>query len=346
MQSPPKQFLFDRLTADYVEQIAAENSTQVLEELGLRCRRNGSVKGRCPIHDGDNKSSFSFYPKKKIWWCWTNHCHEKYGCGLIGLIRSIQECTFSEAVQFLVDLLKIDLSKANLAEIERSKFIGRKRRIKTLDRVYDSKILDNFKNTHTPMFLGLGFRPNTLREFRTFVSTNEGKSLFGRECIPIFDVQDRLVGIGGKTATPSEFNRKWLYFPEGFALKRHLFCFNKAKPHIQETGVAILVEDCLSAMRLWESGIRNVVSTFSNKISLEQIKLLTACGTKKIIILFDPDKGGDAGVESVLNHCKLFFQIEDWRHLIDKDPKNIPVNKLRETIGKRLLQEKCIQKLF
>lgn len=320
---------------------ANAESTKLLTSLEFKVKNNGSVICACPIHGGDNPLGFSYDNRRKVWSCWTHNCHEKYGRDLIGLVRGIKGVPFEEACKYIINVLKIKIDAVGDDDLERKMFIDRQsqKRLNTSSwGFYDNKILTGLDH-NVEFFSKRGFNYETLKTFQAFFCSDNKKPFYGRACFPIRDWEEKIVGFTGrKTEIINYHDVKWLHFPKEIKISTQLFGIDKSKNYIKDSGVAIVVEGPLDLLRLWEAGIHNVVATFSNKISNDQIKLLKKFGCKTIIIMYDLDEGGEKGRENIINKCRLFFNVMDFRPKLQTDPGKSTVEFLQTNIAPQIIQ--------
>lgn len=115
--------------------------------------------------------------------------------------------------------------------------------------------------------------------------------------IPHFDMNNRLVGVRGRTLSdeeatlygkyrPLKINQQWL----NHSLGMNLYGLNWNKDNIQKLGKAIIVESEKSVLQYasyfgWDNNI--TVACCGSNISLYQIEMLKQCGAKEIIVALD-----------------------------------------------------------
>lgn len=333
MKPKKRESHYEQYEIDFINEMANENSDIILEDLGFSPRRNGDLQCACPIHDGDNRNGFSFKKNLGSWKCWTNKCHEKYGSTLIGLVIGMKKIPFPKAMDYIVELLQLNLDTLDPSEVEIKSFIGKQRKKEILvEKIYNSEILRG-QSHEVPELFDFGFSPEILQKFQIFISREQGKKLYGRITVPIFNSNRQLIGFGGKRTDLIKDNPiKWLYVPDEIALTKNLFAAHFAYEYILSTKTVVIVESMLDAVKCHQSGITNCISTFSANISEDHIKILLGLGVKKIINLFDPDKGGESGTKILEKNASKFFKIYDIRSIISKDPSKLEESFLRENV--------------
>ncbi|KKS81091.1 MAG: primase protein, partial [Parcubacteria group bacterium GW2011_GWD2_43_10] len=83
-----------------------------------------------------------------------------------------------------------------------------------------------------------------------------------RLLFPIFDVQDRAVGFGGRTLDPNAKEAKYINSPQTAIYNKSfvLYNLNQAKSFIKDSGYAVVVEGYMDVISSWQAGIKNIVA--------------------------------------------------------------------------------------
>ena len=125
----------------------------------------------------------------------------------------------------------------------------------------------------------------------------------GRIIFPIFDLNHRIIGFGGRIL--DESLPKYINTPETPIYHKgyQLYGLDSAYASIRENGLAIIVEGYMDTLVLRQHGISNVVATLGTALTSNQIRRLKGY-TKDVIVLFDPD---DAGRKAALKSFPLFL---------------------------------------
>jgi len=123
--------------------------------------------------------------------------------------------------------------------------------------------------------------------------------------IPIWDVNNNFIGIGGRTMM-SEEQRKSFGYPKyknsEYAKAHHLFGLNYAKQAIREKNAAIVAEGYLDVISSHQAGLTNVVATLGTYLSPTQTMLLSRY-SENIKVLFDNDEAGQRASEKFIKRC-------------------------------------------
>jgi len=125
-----------------------------------------------------------------------------------------------------------------------------------------------------------------------------------RIIFPIFDLQQRVVGFGGRLL--GEGLPKYMNSSESEIYHKGeiLYGLPVAKRYILERDCVIIVEGYFDLLTLHQFGLKNSVATLGTALTQNQIYLLKRW-TKNIILLFDPDQ---AGTKAALRTLPLFLE--------------------------------------
>ena len=121
----------------------------------------------------------------------------------------------------------------------------------------------------------------------------------GRVIFPIFDMEGRVAGFGGRVLDNSL--PKYLNTPETpvFHKGELLYGLNTAFTNIRETGRVIIVEGYTDVLALNRHGFHEAVATLGTALTQSHIRKLKGF-TKEIIVVFDSDAAGkNAAIKSL-----------------------------------------------
>jgi DNA primase len=270
--------------------------------------------GLCPFHD-DNSPSMSVSPEKQIFTCFV--------CGVSGnvfsFVMAYDNLEFPEAVKVVATKIGYDLkfdvrsSKRNNAHYDAmdiaNKFyvnnlkseIG-KTAIKYLnERNINDEIINEFSigvagadNNLSKLLLGKGYDERVILDLGL---ANKGDDLFdvfrNRITFPINNEKGEVVAFSARIYK-SEDTSKYINSKETIIFKKGhiLFNYDKAKNNCLKTRTVILVEGQMDAIRIYASGIKNVVATLGTALTKEQIGLLKKLNSQ-VILLMDNDEAGE-----------------------------------------------------
>ena len=126
----------------------------------------------------------------------------------------------------------------------------------------------------------------------------------GRLMFPIVDVQERVVGFGGRLLESVPDSPKYLNSPETpvFSKSRVLYGLNKARRFVQESDLLVVVEGYTDVVACHQAGIGFVAATLGTSLTEEHVRMVRRYA-KNVVLSFDAD---EAGVKAALRAAELF----------------------------------------
>ncbi len=114
-----------------------------------------------------------------------------------------------------------------------------------------------------------------------------------RVIFPIHSFSGRVLGFGGRILQNNLKIAKYLNSPESeiYHKSQVLYGLFQAKSHITKEDNCFLVEGYMDVISLYQSGIKNVVSSSGTSLTVEQIRLIKRL-TNNVTILYDGDSAG------------------------------------------------------
>jgi len=326
--------------------IAIQHVDQIYEYFGISKSYKNEIliKSVCPIHGGDNPTALNMYYNgdyKIHYKCRTQQCESIFGNGFIGFIKGCisrhkyswekegdKTATFTEAVEFLLKFLNQEFNslKAETVSIEKMKFgslvntLSQKeaRGLGITQEEYRKKI-----EVPAQYYLKRGFSKEVLEEYDVGYCNNPRKPMHQRAVVPIYDNDHQyIVGCTGRSIfdkcpecnhyhEPSSRCKhfpKWLH-SKGFQKEKWLYNYWRAKKHIIDTGVAILVESPGNVWRLSEAGIHNAVAIFGTAFNTDQKHLLDESGALSLVCLMDNDEAGQRAAKKIEEVCGRLYRL-------------------------------------
>ena len=268
----------------------------------------------CPFHD-DHNPSMSVSEEKGIFTCFV--CH-KTG-NVFSFVQDFENVSFIEAVKIVAEKIGITLSEGiktvskydkhyeamNLAikyyqNTLRSKD-GSEARKYLQDRNINDEIIDEFEIGFSPnidvlsnLLTSKGIDENILLDTGL---VNQGVKLYdvfkNRITFPIHNSSGKPVGISARIYKQSD-EAKYVNTKETVIFKKGeiLFNYHRAINEAKKLKTLIIVEGQMDAIRLYASGIKNVVATMGTALTKEHIKLLKKLNVK-IVLCMDNDSAGE-----------------------------------------------------
>jgi len=283
------------------------------------------------------------------WKCRTHQCEKVFKGSIIGFVRGLlsnkkhqwsedgdKACSFKETIDFVTKFLKKDLKDINISKISRNKsrftnavgHINNNVKINTANCLTRDKIRPLLQ-IPAQYYLDRGFTKEIIDKYDVGLCTNPAREMHNRVVVPIYDMDyEYMIGCSGRSIfekckecscfhSPDEScpedNKKYLYskwkHSANFKSQNCLYNFWFAKKHIQETGVAILVESPGNVWKLEENNIHNSVAVFGANLSDRQKILLDASGAMNLIILMDNDEAGKKAAVNIVDKCKNTYRL-------------------------------------
>jgi 5S rRNA maturation endonuclease (ribonuclease M5) len=178
-------------------------------------------------------------------------------------------------------------------------------------------------------YIERGYTESILNRYDVGLCLTKGKEMYGRIVVPVYDNEYKhMIGCTGRSIfakcdackcyhnssyrCPDKINQwkysKWKH-SFGFKSQANLYNYWFAKKHIEQTGMAILVEGPGNVWKLEENGIHNSVAMFGSNLSDKQLSLLNEAKTNTIIVLTDSDDAGQQAKKNIITKCENIYKI-------------------------------------
>jgi DNA primase len=149
-----------------------------------------------------------------------------------------------------------------------------------------------------------GFREDELRASGLFGGGEDGpmRDRFRQRLMfPICNDYGEVIAFSGRVLPPSEDPAKYVNSPETplFTKGRALFGLHKARRPLADAGLAVVCEGQLDLIRVFESGMENVVAPQGTAFTPAQARLLKRY-VDSAVLCFDSDRAGRTAVERSL----------------------------------------------
>lgn len=334
---------------ELIEEIRSRNDIVDVISGYVRLQKKGSTYfGLCPFHN-EKTPSFSVSPGKQMYYC--------FGCGAGGnvltFVMQYENFTFQEALQSLADRVGIELPKqemnaaqrkqadkrAKLLEINKAAakyfymllrspqgshalryFQGRKLTAETMQRFglgYSNKYSDDLYQYLKKQ----GYEDEVLKD-SGLVTIDEKRGgydkFWNRAMFPIMDVNNRVIGFGGRVMGDGE--PKYLNSPETmiFDKSRNLYGLNFAR--VSKKNQILLCEGYMDVIALHQAGFDNAVASLGTAFTSGHANLLKRY-TKEVYLTFDSD---GAGVKAALRAIPILKEAGLTAKVISMTPYKDP----------------------
>ncbi len=305
---------------DVIEDIRSANDiVDVISGYTSLKKKGANYFGLCPFHK-ENTPSFSVSADKQMYYC--------FGCGAGGNVYSFimqkENLDFSDSVRFLADKAHYSLPEGGFSRVIKqnaeSKNILYEIHISAARFFYNLLISDSgkkaveylddrgvspaarkkfglgFSSKKASLFnhlLSEGFDIDNIIKSGLIISDKNGNyfdRFANRLMFPIFNVQNKIIGFGGRILDSGQ--PKYLNSPDTliFDKSRNLYSLNFARK--ANVPFLIIVEGYMDVISLFQNGIKNVVASLGTAFNVEHAKLIKKhCDS--VVLLFDSDSAGE-----------------------------------------------------
>ena len=302
-------------------------TSRVEEVIGdfVQLKKSGTnFKGLSPFSD-ERTPSFMVSPVKQIW----KDFSSGKGGNAVTFLMEHEHFTYPEAIRYLAKKYNIDIEETAQTNEEKEEADARESLylVNAFANSYFQDILnktDRGRAIGRSYFIERGFTEDSIQKFQlgyslddwqafTDRAINKGYKLDfleqtgltivkdrktfdrfkGRVMFPIHSMSGRVLGFGGRILGNDKKAAKYLNSPESLVYNKSkiLYGLYFAKQDIAKEDNCFLVEGYTDVIQMYQSGIKNVVSSSGTALSSDQIRLINRL-TKNITVLFDGDAAG------------------------------------------------------
>ncbi len=319
---------------EVVEEVRMKNDiVDVISGYVKLQKKGSSYFGLCPFHN-EKSPSFSVSPGKQMYYC--------FGCGaggnVITFLMEYENYTFPEALKSLADRAGVNLPKMeyNKEAREQADFRARLLEVNKLAANYFYYQLKQpqgalgYQYLHdkrglkdeTIRHFGLGYSNKTSDDLYRYlkekgyedaflketglvtVEERGGRDKFwNRVMFPIMDVNNRVIGFGGRVMGDGE--PKYLNSPETklFDKSRNLYGLNYAR--VSREKFFLICEGYLDVISLHQAGFTNAVASLGTAFTTQHANLLKRY-TDQVVLTYDSD---GAGVKAALRAIPILKEV-------------------------------------
>ncbi len=333
---------------ELIEEIRQRNDIVDVISGYVKLQKKGSTYfGLCPFHH-EKSPSFSVTPSKQMYYC--------FGCGeggnVFSFIMKYENYSFTEAVEYLANRAGVELPKGEMSQEEKrrsdlknSLLEANKEAAKyflyTLKGEAGKRAYDYFKgralSDETIKRFGLGYCPkqsnelygylrskgfedDVLKESGIFTYSERGVfcKFFNRAMFPIMDINNRVIGFGGRVMGEGE--PKYLNSPETilFDKSRNLYGMNYARSF--KKSYMLLCEGYMDVISLQQAGFVNAVASLGTAFTGRQATLIKRY-VDEVYITYDSD---GAGRKAALRAIPILRQADLKVKVINMKPYKDP----------------------
>jgi len=304
------------LPSDEINKI--RKSSNIVDVIGTYVNLEAKGKnyfGVCPFHD-DHSPSMSVSPEKQIYTCFV--------CGASGnvftFLQEFKNISFLEAVKEVANMSGISIN----VNIDKPKLYEKEKKIMELANKFYVNNLKSEKGKDALNYLGSrGITEEVINEFEIGVALKEGDTLSkllvskkysekdlidvgisnkndnlydifrNRITFPIHNANGEVVAFSARIYN-NEVDSKYINSKESVIFKKGevLFNYHRAVNEVRKSKYILLVEGQMDAIRVYSSGIKNVLATMGTALTKEHITLLRRLNVP-IKLLMDSDSAGE-----------------------------------------------------
>jgi len=354
---------------EVIEEVRMKNDiVDVISGYVKLQKKGANYFGLCPFHN-EKSPSFSVSPGKQMYYC--------FGCGaggnVITFLMEYENYTFQEALSSLADRAGVNLPKMEYGREAREQAELRARLLEVNKLAanyfyyqmkqpqgkpaYDYFHLKRGLADETIVHFGLGYSNKTSDDLYRYlkgkgyedsflkdtglVTLEErgGRDKFwNRVMFPIMDVNNRVIGFGGRVMGDGE--PKYLNSPETklFDKSRNLYGLNYAR--LSREGYLLICEGYLDVISLHQAGFTNAVASLGTAFTSQHANVLKRY-TDQVILTYDSD---GAGVKAALRAIPILKEVGMSIKVLNmkpyKDPDEFIKNMGAEAFRQRIREAK------
>lgn len=354
-----------RYPEELIEEVRSRNDIVDLISTHVPLKKKGSSYfGNCPFHN-EKTPSFSVSRDKQMYYC--------FGCGAGGniftFLMEYENYTFVEALEYLAQRSGVELPKQELTGKEKEE-MDQKTLLRGMNKAaagYFYFLLRNKRGERGMDYLkGRGLSEETMKKFGlgfadiyrdglyqylkskgykdsqmkdsglvTIEERGAYDKFFNRVIFPIVDVNNRVIGFGGRVmgdGQPKYLNSKeTLLFDKSRNLYGLNFARSSRKPYL------IICEGYLDVISMHQAGFTNTVASLGTAFTSAHGLLLKRY-TSEVILSYDSDEAGQkAALRAIpiLKEAGLTVRVLNLAPYKDPDEfiKNLGASELEKRIS-------------
>ena len=355
-----------RYPEEVVEEVRMKNDIVDVISGYVKLQKKGSnYFGLCPFHN-EKSPSFSVSPSKQMYYC--------FGCGaggnVITFVMEYENYSFMEALQMLADRAGVALPKQEYSK-EAKEAADLRTALLEINRMAANYYYFQLTNPQgevgyrylrdrqladdTIRHFGLGFANKTsddlyrylrakgyddkiLKETGLVTIEERGAhdKFWNRVMFPIMDVNNRVIGFGGRVMGAGE--PKYLNSPETklFDKSRNLYGLNYAR--LSREKYILICEGYMDVIAMHQAGFTNAVASLGTAFTTQHAALLKRY-TDKVVLTYDSD---GAGTKAALRAIPILRDVGMSIRVLNMQPHKDP-DKFIKNMGAEAFRERIEQ---
>ena len=355
-----------RYPEEVVEEVRMKNDIVDVISGYVKLQKKGSnYFGLCPFHN-EKSPSFSVSPSKQMYYC--------FGCGaggkVITFVKKYENYSFMEALQMLADRAGVALPKQEYSK-EAKEAADLRTALLEINRMAANYYYFQLTNPQgevgyrylrdrqltddTIRHFGLGFANKTsddlyrylrakgyddkiLKETGLVTIEERGAhdKFWNRVMFPIMDVNNRVIGFGGRVMGAGE--PKYLNSPETklFDKSRNLYGLNYAR--LSREKYILICEGYMDVIAMHQAGFTNAVASLGTAFTTQHAALLKRY-TDKVVLTYDSD---GAGTKAALRAIPILRDVGMSIRVLNMQPHKDP-DEFIKNMGAEAFRERIEQ---
>lgn len=305
---------------NFIDEVRSRNDIVDVISGYMRLTKKGTnYFGLCPFH-GEKTASFSVSPRKQMFYC--------FGCGVGGdvfrFVREYENLSFPEVLKILAERAGMEVPEMEYSE-ENKRAADKKARLLEINKVAATYYYKQLKSQSGQLGLnyfrkrqlsdetitkfGLGYSLQTSDDLYQYLKSQgyEDRELvdsglvtiderrgahdkfWNRVMFPIMDVNNRVIGFGGRVMGDGE--PKYLNSPETaiFDKSKNLYGLQLARK--SRKGALILCEGYMDVISMHQAGFNQAVASLGTALTPGHARLLKRY-TNDVLLCYDSDGAG------------------------------------------------------
>lgn len=351
---------------EVIEEVRTRNDIVDIISGYVKLQKKGSnYFGLCPFHH-EKSPSFSVSQSKQMY-----HC---FGCGVSGnvftFVMEYENYTFREAVELLADrsgvkLPKMEYSKEAKAQADLRAALLEINKMAANYFYYQLKQPQGQQGCQ--YLMGRGLTEQTIRRFGLGYSNKTSNDLYqflrskgyedsilketglvtieergardkfwNRVMFPIMDVNNRVIGFGGRVMGDGE--PKYLNSPETklFDKSRNLYGLNYAR--LSREKFILLCEGYMDVIAMHQAGFTNAVASLGTAFTSQHAALLKRY-TDQVVLTYDSD---GAGVKAALRAIPILKSVGMSVRVLNMRPYKDP-DEFIKNLGPEAFRQRIVE---
>lgn len=320
-----------KVTNELIQQI--KESVDIVDVISdyVSLKKHGkNYFGICPFHD-DHSPSMSVNVDKQLFKC--------FSCGtggnVFGFVSKFENISFAEAVKRVGEKAGINVSVGDYRKSD-NKYLKDYELMDFASKIYQNNLNSKLGLKAREYLLSRNFSEEAIKDFGIGYALNNKSGLYNvisskynnkdlyelglihikgsygsdvfvnRIMIPIKDHNNNIVGFTGRVIESEYIGGKYVNSKETRIYKKGNILFNyyNSKNYIREKKEIIVVEGNMDAIRMYSSGIKNVIALMGTSMTNYQVKLLKNLRVP-VVLMLDNDS---AGYEATIKNGELLLK--------------------------------------